>query len=182
MEEANARQAAEIPEKEEPAADLSDLTDCQITMTLEQLLRLVPRFRAGLTKAVQPAQVAEVQTASAEMGANVIDPHCPGVDILVHGKKITGALIDGSSDVNVIKMETCQMLGLTEWPKCPFWLRMADGSSVKPEGLLQNLSIMIEGYSFEILAVVLKVPNPAPYPFLVGQPWLRTARVKKNGQ
>ena len=123
-----------------------------------------------------------MQVASAEMGANVIDPHCPGVDILVHGKKITGALIDGGSGVNVITTETCQMLGLTEWPKCPFWLRMADGSSVKPEGLLQNLQIMIEGYSFEISAVVLKVPQPAPYAFLLGQPWLRTARIKQNWQ
>ena len=116
MEEANARQAAEIPEKEEPAADLSEPTDCQITMMLEQLLRLVPRFRAGLTKAIQPAQVAEVQTTSAEMGAKVIDPHCSGVDILVHGTKIMGALIDVGSGVNVITMETCQMLGPRNGP------------------------------------------------------------------
>ena len=66
-------------------------------------------------------------------------------DILVHGKKITGALIDGGSGVNVITMETCRTLGLTNWPKFPFCLRMADGSSVKLEGLLENLTIMIEG-------------------------------------
>ena len=129
---------------------------------------------------MQPAQVVDVQVASAEMGANVIDPHCPGVDILVHGKKITGELIDGGSRVNVITTKTCQMLGLREWPKCPFWLRMMDGSSVKSEGMLQNLTIMIEGYSFEISVVVLKAPNPAPYPFLVGRPWLRTAKIKQN--
>ena len=162
--------------------DLAELTGCQITITLEQLLRLVPRFRAGLTKEVPPAKVAEGQTTSAEMGANIIDPHCPGVDMIIHGQKITGALIDGGSGVNVITTETCEKLGLTNWPKCPFWLRMADGSSVKPEGLLQNLSILIEGYSFEISAVVLRVPNPAPYPFLLGRPWLRTARIKQNWQ
>ena len=110
VEEANAKLATEIPVEEEPAVDLSNLTGCQIMMTLEHLLRLVPRFRAGLTKAVQPAQVAEGREASAEMGANVIDPHCPGVDILVHVKKITGTLIDGGSGVNVITTETCQML------------------------------------------------------------------------
>ena len=53
---------------------------------------------------------------------------------------------------------------------------------MKPEGLLQNLSILIEGYSFEISAVVLRVPKPAPCPFLLGRPWLRTARIKQNWQ
>ena len=75
---------------------------------------LVAEFGDALTKSLQPAQVVEVQVASAEMGANVIDPHCPGVDILIHGQKITGALIDGCSGVNIITMETCQHLGLTD--------------------------------------------------------------------
>ena len=93
-------------EKEESAADLTDLAGCQIIMTLEQLLRLVPR-------SLQPALVAEVQVASVEMGemgTNGIDPHCQGVDILVHGQKITEALIDRGSGVNVITTETCQKL------------------------------------------------------------------------
>ena len=29
---------------------------------------------------------------------------------------------------------------------------MIDGNSIKPEGLLQNLTIMIEGYAFQIFA------------------------------
>ena len=53
VEEANAKEAAEIQgEKEGPAADLSDLLGCQITMTLEKLLRLVRRFREGLKKSL----------------------------------------------------------------------------------------------------------------------------------
>ena len=47
VEETNAKQAAEIQVKEEPAVDLSDLRGCEIKMTLEQLLWLVPRFREG---------------------------------------------------------------------------------------------------------------------------------------
>mgnify|MGYP000668627533 CR=1 FL=1 len=151
-------------------------------MNLEQLQQLVPRFRKGLRRSLQPPTMAEVNVASVEMSANLIDGHCLGVDITIHEQKINRALIDGGSRVNVITMETCQTLRLMEWPKCPFWLRMADGSSVKPEGLLQNLPIMIEGYSFEISAVVLKVPEPAPYPFLLGRPWLQTARIKQNWQ
>ena len=69
---------------------------------------------------MQPATAAEVQVGSTEMGMNVIDPHCPGVDILVHSQKINVALIDGGFGVNVITMETCEKLGLTDWQKCIF--------------------------------------------------------------
>ena len=124
--------------------------------------------------------MAEVQVASVEIGSNVIDPHCPGVDILFHGQKIHGALIDGGSGVNVITVEICHPLGLTDWPKFPFSLEMADDSLVKPEDPLQNIKIMIEGHSFQISMMVLKIPIPAPYPFLLGRPWLRTTRIKQN--
>ena len=46
---------------------------------------------------------------------------------------------------------------------------MDDGSSLKQEGLLQNLTKIIKGYAFRISVVVLKVPQPAPYPFLLGR-------------
>ena len=116
-------------------------------MTLEQLLWLVPRFSEGLLRSLLAAPAIEVQIASAEMGSNIIDPHCPGVDILIQGLRITGALTDSGSGLNVITTNTCQKLGLMDRTKCPFWLRMVDGSSVKPEGLMHNLTIIIEGYS-----------------------------------
>ena len=74
-------------EKEESVAELTDLAGCQITMTLEKLLQLVSRFSEGLKKSLQPAPTTEVRIASAKMGTNVIDPHCPEVDLLIHGQK-----------------------------------------------------------------------------------------------
>ena len=60
-EEKNAKQTADIRvEQDEPAIDLTDLAGCQITMTLEQLLRFDPRFTEGLNKSLQPAPMAEV--------------------------------------------------------------------------------------------------------------------------
>ena len=89
-------------------------------MTLEQLLQLFPRFGKGLKKSLQPAPAAELQIASAKMGSNVIDPHCPGVDILIQGQKTIGALIDGGFGVNVITTNTCRKIGLTNWPSARF--------------------------------------------------------------
>jgi hypothetical protein len=52
------------------------------------------------------------------------------------GQKIVGILIDGGSSVNVISMATCRRLGITKWELCKFWLRMANGSSVRPIGMI----------------------------------------------
>ena len=77
-------------------------------MNLEQLQQLVPRFRKGLRRSLQPPTMAEVNVASVEMSANLIDGHCLGVDITIHEQKINRALIDGGSRVNVITKETCE--------------------------------------------------------------------------
>ena len=44
VEEENAKPAAEILEKEEPTVDLANVIGCEITVTLEQLVQLFPRF------------------------------------------------------------------------------------------------------------------------------------------
>ena len=86
VEEARAKQATEIlAEPKAQAVDLTELAGCQIMMTLEQLLRLVPRFSEGLRRSLRPTPMAKVNVASAEMGINLIDPHFPRVDILIHG-------------------------------------------------------------------------------------------------
>ena len=163
------KQATKIlVETEAPVANQTELVGCQITMTLEQLLRLVPRFSEGLRRSLQPTKTTEVNIASAKMGTNIIDPHCPMVDIITHGQKINVVLIDSGSGVKVITTETCERLELTDWPKCPFWLRMVDGNSVKLEVLLQNITIIIEGYSFQVFAVVLRAPQLAPNLLLSG--------------
>ena len=87
---------------------MTDLVGYYITMTLKHLLWLVLRFSKALKKLLQLAPAVEVQVASRKMGSNMIDPHFLGVDILLHGRKITQALIDGGSGVNVITTVTAK--------------------------------------------------------------------------
>ena len=77
-------------------------------------------------------------------------------------------MVDGGSSVNVINKATGNNLGITSWENCPFCLRMADTRSVRPLGLLRKLSVIIGGHLFEILAVVLALEAPGPYPLLLG--------------
>ena len=59
---------------------------------------------------------------------------------------------------------------------------MADTRSVRPLGLIRELSIVVGGHLFEISVVVLSLESPGAYPLLLGRPWLRSANIKQNWQ
>ena len=84
--------------------------------------------------------------------------------------------------MNAINKTTCDRLGITTWETCPFWLRMAVTSTVRPLGLIRQLEIVIGAHTFQILAVVLHLDAPRAYPLLFGRPWLKTPNIKQNWQ
>ena len=66
----------------------------------------------------------------------IMDEQNPLIKVILYGQEIKNVIVDGGSRVNVINKVTCDMLGITEGETCPFWLRMADTSTVRPIGLL----------------------------------------------
>jgi hypothetical protein len=114
--------------------DISDLAGIQVTMTLEQLLWLVPRFREGIHRTLAGTATTRAPAVQLiEVDERVMDCECPSMEAIVGGQKIAGILIDGGSGVNVMSMATCRQLGIAKWERCKFWLRMANGSSVWPK-------------------------------------------------
>ena len=87
-----------------------------------------------------------------------MDEHNPVVTMIIKGKEVTDTMIDGGSGVNVISGRMCNTLAIREWETCPFWLQMADTSSVRPTRL--NLEITIGGHAFRIFLVVLQLNAP----------------------
>ena len=59
---------------------------------------------------------------------------------------------------------------------------MADTRPIRPLHLIRKLEIVVGGYAFEILVVVLPLDLCMAYPLLLGWPWLRTAYIKQNLQ
>jgi hypothetical protein len=180
VQEANAQQNAEmqtqgaqragngkvvLTEAEGPSSngiepDISDLAGIQVTMTLEQLLRLVPRFREGIPRtlartATTPAPAVQLT----KVDERVMDCECPSMEAIVGGQNIACILIDGGSGVNVISMATCRQLGIVKWEPCKFWLRMAYRSSVRPIGMILDLEIVVQGHTFTISVVIMELPH-----------------------
>jgi hypothetical protein len=140
--------------------DISDLADIQVTMTLEQLLRLVPRFRDGLRRTLEGMAMQSAPAVQlTEVDERIMDCECPSMEAIVGRQKIPGILIDGGSGINVISMATCRQLRITKWEPCKFWLRMANGSSVRPIGMIPDLEMVVQGHTFTISVVIMDLPH-----------------------
>ena len=145
-------------------------------------MQLVPRFTEGLKTGITAVGTPPAPTffSNPEEGPRVVDRNSPTITTIVKGRELSGTIIDGGSGVNLISLQTCDTLGIQDWEPCPFWLRMADTSSVRPTGLIRELEVTIGGHTFRISAVVLPLQAQGAYPLLLGRPWLKTAHIKQN--
>ena len=158
------------------------LADCQVSLPLTGLLKLVPRFteKVAALIAYKGSEQIAVHYNQPSNNPSIMDEQNPSIKVILYGQEIGNVIIDGGSGVNVINKTTCEKLGITEWEACPFWLRMADTSTVRPIGLLRQLDVIIGGHSFQISAVILQLETQGAYPLLLGRPWLKTANIKQN--
>ena len=159
---------------DEADAIWATLQNCNITLSLSRMLDLIPRFWDRLTWA-HTLTVALVTPTT-----HVRDEHCPTILLTIKDQEIPSVVIDGGSGMNVISEVTCTSLGLQEWELCPFHLRMANTSAVRPLGLIMKLPILIGGELFEISTVVLRLSEQGRYPLLLGQAWLQAAAIKQD--
>ena len=158
------------------------LADCQVSLPLTGLLKLVPRFteKVATLIAQKGSEQVSVHYSQPSNNPSIMDEQNPSIKVIIHGQEIENVIVDGGSGVNVINKTTCDKLGITKWEACPFWLRMADTSTVRPIGLLRQLDVVVGGHSFQISAVILHLEAHGAYPLLLGRPWLKTANIKQN--
>ena len=104
-------------------------------------------------------------------GSTIMDEQSPLINVIIPGQEVAGTIVDCGSGVSVINTTRFDKLGFTEWDACPFWLRMADTSTVRPIRLTRQLDVSLGGHTFKISAVVLHLDTPGAYPLLLGRPW-----------
>ena len=101
-------------------------------------------------------------------GLAVEDKNNLAITAIIKGREVPGTIVDGGSGVNVISQRTCDTLGIQEWEPCPYCLRMADTSSVRPARLIKDLEVTIRGHIFPISAMLLWLNTQGAYPLLLG--------------
>ena len=85
------------------------LINSDITLTMDKLLRLIPRFRQVVENQMQSTAGLEISASFAEANTSpaVVDHHNPVIKIILRGQDISGCIVDGGSGVNVISTTTC---------------------------------------------------------------------------
>ena len=76
------------------------------------------------------------------------DPGNPTVTVQIGNTQIPNVLVDLGTTVNVMTIETIQKLGLTNLRPTPTILELADRSTIKPEGNLDDLIISVDSWEY----------------------------------
>ena len=89
--------------------------------------------------------------------------------------QIPNVLVDLGAAINVMTIETVRKLGLTNLRPTPTVLELADRSTIKPEGILDDLIISVDSWEYPTDFLVLQpMLQLGGHPLILGRPWLAT--------
>jgi len=105
------------------------------------------------------------------------DPGHPTVTVQVGKTFVSKVLVDLGAAINIMTLETTQLLQLKNFIReTPTILELADRSTIKPEGVIEDLIISVESWNYPADFVVLQTKTKlGGHPLILGRPWLATA-------
>jgi hypothetical protein len=177
----------------EPAAFnlLGELQNLYVKIPLLQALRDVPIYARTMRdicvkkpgrKTKDPLTVHVMGDLFALMSGKTPpvkygDPGHPTVTVQVGKTIIPRVLVDLGAAINIMTLETLQLLQLqNEVKETPTILELADRSTIKPEGVIEDLSISVESWNYPVDFTVLQPKTKlGGHPLILGRPWLATS-------
>ena len=84
------------------------------------------------------------------------DPGNPNVTMQIGITQIPNIMVDLVTTINVMTIETIRKLGLTNLRTTPIVLELADRSTIKPEGILDDLVILVDSWEYSVEFLVLQ--------------------------
>ncbi|XP_057419052.1 uncharacterized protein LOC130713292 [Lotus japonicus] len=87
------------------------------------------------------------------------------------------ALIDSGATINLMPISLLKRLGDVEVEPTGMTLQLADKSVKLPQGIAENVTVMVEQLNFPIDFAVVDVPEDKEIPIILGMPFIITARI-----
>jgi hypothetical protein len=105
-----------------------------------------------------------------------LDLGIPLVNVHINKTLIQNTLIDLGVAINVMTKYTMLKLNLQGFLRdTPTVLQLADRSTVKPEGMLEDIILSIDSWEYPTDFLVLQTKSQFNgYPLILGRPWLAT--------
>lgn len=104
-----------------------------------------------------------------------LDPGSPIVKIHINGVEIPNTLIDLGAAINIMRKQTMEQLKLPNLLYTPTLLQLADRSVIKPDGVLEDISVSLDSWEYPVDFMILTPKNNlGGHPLILGRPWLAT--------
>ena len=101
----------------------------------------------------------------------------PAVTVIVNNTTIENTLIDLGSAINMMTTAVLEVLQLGQFLQpTPSILELADRTTVKPAGVLDDNIVSVASWEYPIDFMVVESNDPSKgNPIILGRPWLATA-------
>ena len=99
----------------------------------------------------------------------------PTVTLYIGSTKSPNDLVDLVTTINVRTIETVKKLGHIKLKQTPMVLELADRSTIRPKGILDDLVVSIDSWEYLMEFLVLWPKSQlGGNPLIFGRPWLAT--------
>ena len=102
------------------------------------------------------------------------DPGSFTIPCIIGGVEIQKALCDSGASINLMPLSVAKQLILGELIPTSITLQMADKSMVKPEGVLEDVLVIVGKFVFPVDFIILDMEEDSQVPLLLGRPFLAT--------
>ncbi|XP_061360394.1 uncharacterized protein LOC133304373, partial [Gastrolobium bilobum] len=168
-----------VPEKKEFKWEKKKAQERQ-----EKPLELSPYFMKDLLSKKRKLKECETVTLTEECSAiiqkklppKLEDPGSFSIPIEIGNIDVGKALCDLGASINLMPLSICKALGIHELKPTKVSLQLADRSTRRPDGVIEDVLVKIDKFIFPADFVILDMQEDAEIPLLLGRPFLATAR------
>eukprot|EP00253_Pinus_taeda_P021927 PITA_21927 len=102
-------------------------------------------------------------------------PGSPIVKTHIDGVEIPNTLIDLGASINIMREQTMEQLKLPNLLYTPTLLQLVDRSVIKPDGVLEDISLSLDSWEYPVDFMILTSKNNlGGHPLILGRTWLAT--------
>ena len=164
----------------------------QVNLPLLDAIKQVPKYAKFLKELCtnkrrfnDPETVALSEEVSAvlqrKLPPKLKDAGSFTIPCVIGGKEFGSALCDLGTSINLMPYSVYESLNLGDLKETKVVIQLADRSNRYPKGLLEDVLVQVNELIFPADFFVLEMehdPMPTALPFILGRPFLRTARTK----
>ncbi|XP_019235392.1 PREDICTED: uncharacterized protein LOC109215729 [Nicotiana attenuata] len=119
---------------------------------------------------------ADRQGKPQEVEQKLGDPGSFTIPCTVGGAHFEKALCDSGASINLMPFSIFRKLELGEMKDTGVSLQLADQSTKKPKGIIENILVRVDKFVFPVDFIVLEMEENTEVPLILGRPFLATWR------